>query len=115
MKKGLIVLFILTIAFAAIGQETKRIKKNLANSDELEIYHVLKTDKNIKHSSYEKYLKYSNQLDQGRLLIEKGQYDNNIKTGIWTFYMLEDNTAAQGSYENDLQIGCDRCFQSKHI
>ncbi len=105
MKKVLLFLFILTISFAAIGQETKRIKKNDGNSGEVEIFHVLKSDKNVKHGPYEKYLNYSSQLDKGRLLTEKGQYTNNKKTGIWTYYRVKDNTTAQGPYENDLRTG----------
>ncbi len=105
MNKGLIVFFIFTITFAVRGQETKRIRNNLGNLGEVEIYHVLKSDKNVKHGPYERYFNYSSQLDRGRLLIEKGQYDNNEKTGIWTFYRLEDNTTATGPYENDLRTG----------
>lgn len=105
MNKGLAILYILTITIAASGQETKQVKKDNGNFGDLEIYNVLKSDKNVKHGPYEKYFKYSNPLTQGKLLTERGQYDNNKKTGTWTFYWGENDMTSKGSYDNDLRTG----------
>lgn len=104
MIKGLTLLLTLTITFSARGQETKQVK-NQSKDGDLEIFHVLKSDKNIKQGPYEKYFKYSNPMTQGNLLTERGQYDNNKRTGTWTFYWGENNMTSKGSYANDLRTG----------
>jgi len=105
MNKLLLGFFILTISAASYGQETKRIKTRDKDSQYVDNYFVLKSDKTVKHGLFERYLNYSSPLDNGRLLIERGEYANNKKTGIWTYYALEDNTTAQGPYDNDLRTG----------
>jgi hypothetical protein len=92
------------LSFIAHGQETKQVKTESKNGD-LEIYSVLKADKNIKHGPYEKYIKYSTPMTKGTILIEKGQYDSGKKTGIWTFYWGENNITSKGPFENDKRAG----------
>lgn len=102
------------LSFIALGQETKQIKSESKNGD-LEIYHVLKADKNTKHGPYEKYFKYSNPMTRGKILIEKGQYDNGKKIGIWTFYWGENNMTSKGPYENDKRVGNWEYFKSSAV
>jgi len=103
MTRRLALLFTLTISFSVWGQETKQIKNE--KGGDLEIYQVLKSNKKIKHGPYEKYFKYSNPMTRGKLLTERGQYDNNKKTGTWSFYWGEDNMTSKGNFENDLKTG----------
>src|SRR5688572_18117892 len=96
MYRELILILSLTIltAFSTLGQETKQTKNENKEGD-LEIFHVLKSDKNIKHGPYEKYFKFSNPVTRVKLLTEKGQYDNNKKTGTWSFYWGENNMTSK--------------------
>jgi hypothetical protein len=106
MNRKLILLITLTTLanFSTQGQETKQIKNENKDGD-LEVFHVLKSDKNIKQGPYEKYFKYSNPMTRGKLLTERGQYDSNKKTGTWSFYWGENNMTSKGNYENDLKSG----------
>ena len=67
---------ILTICFIvtihAHGQET------ILKEKKGETYYVMKSDPKIKHGSYQ----YSTKTK----IIEKGQYDNDKKIGVWEFY-----------------------------
>ncbi len=104
MIKQLILPLTFLITFHVHGQETKLIKNQNKNGD-LEVFHVLKSDKKIKQGPYEKYFKYSTPINQGELLTERGQYDNNKKTGTWSFYWGESNLTSKGNYDNDLKSG----------
>jgi TonB family protein len=87
--------FIITLIFAILSvcgfcQETKLKKKGR------EIYYVLKSDKNIKHGSY-------NYIIREKIIV-KGQYTNNEKTGIWEFYNDKDSLEQKYDYSNKEMI-----------
>ena len=96
-------LFLIAITLPAFGQETKQVKKEV--DGDLEIYFVLKSDKKIKHGPYEKYLQYSNPMAKGNLLIERGQYDNNLMTGTWIYCWGENELTSKGNYDKGLKSG----------
>jgi hypothetical protein len=117
MIKTLTTLLVLTISFCSQGQKTRQVKSKDKNGD-LEIgasivipvdhrfigiFNVLDSDKNIKQGSYEKYFEYSD--PRGKLLIERGQYYNNKKTGTWSFYWGENNILSKGNYDSGLRSG----------
>jgi mRNA-degrading endonuclease RelE of RelBE toxin-antitoxin system len=62
-----------------IAQKTKKIKNILTNPDRIEVFHVLKSDKNIKHGKYKL-------TDKEYRIICEGFYKNNLKDSIWTDY-----------------------------
>lgn len=116
MKKILITLCTLAISIVSNAQETIQIKKNSGKFGDLEIYNVLKSDKKVKHGQYEKYLKYfTADMTKGKILTERGQFNNGKKTGIWTFYWSEDIITAKGSYENDLRTGNWEYFKNSEV
>lgn len=86
-------LFILTIQ--TIAQETITKSEYYSNSTQLKSsLYVLKSDTTIKHGNaifYKKIdetdYKYFKNKNQNRLIVAKGQYDNNEKIGIWEFFM----------------------------
>lgn len=92
------------LSFIALGQETKQVKNENKNGD-LELYSVLKADKSTKHGPYERYFKYSNPMTKGTIIVEKGQYENGKKTGVWTGYWGESNMTSKGPYESDMKVG----------
>ena len=87
--------FVLTLN----GQDLKKVKKEeKGDFGRIEIYHVLKSDKEIKHGEYEAYLKYSNPFTTTKTLTSRGWYKNNMKSGEWTYYWGEDNITSKGMY-----------------
>ncbi|MBX2966306.1 MAG: TonB family protein [Cyclobacteriaceae bacterium] len=83
MKLKLLTIFILT-SFYALGQETV-LKEKKGES-----YYVLKDDPKIKHGTF--------QYSTKKGLVEKGQYYNDKKVGIWEFYDNEGNIEQKYDY-----------------
>lgn len=71
------ILLLLTSFLTARGQETLE-KKGKLNDYYEERYHVLKSDKKVKHGPY--------QVFSGDSLIVAGMYDHGKKIGRWNFY-----------------------------
>ncbi|MDC6367194.1 MULTISPECIES: energy transducer TonB [Flavobacteriaceae] len=91
MKKLYTILFTLTIS-NIISQEIIEEKNRQKN----EVYHVLKTDKNIKHGPYKKYFKR-------KLPRISGQYKDDKKDGVWKYYFWDGSISKIGSFENGLK------------
>ena len=79
------ILLSVTILSSLFGQETK--KKTIENEDPRtkEVFYVLKDNPDIKHGEYKKV--FSGAVD----LKEQGQYENNVKVGIWEYYGIKEN------------------------
>jgi TonB family protein len=108
---GIIFFIIGTLAAEAQGV---RIIKAVKDS-EIEIASFLKPGKTIKHGPYEKYFKYSNPISSGKILIEKGQFDNNAKSGLWTFYWGEANVISKGAFEHNLRTGTWEYYKNGNV
>ena len=74
-------LFLIAISFNLFSQEL--IVKKTKTKDRVEEYHVLKSNKNLKHGQYKKYKR------DGELLME-GDFSANEKSGRWTYYRNGD-------------------------
>lgn len=98
MKKILLPLVCIITFINVHSQVTEIILKN-NDLKILEKLSVLESDKKIRQGSYEKYLVFP-QLKKNTL-IEKGQYENNKKVGIWTYYDKTGNISLQYCFEND--------------
>lgn len=86
--KAIVSFYLLTMSILLNAQELKRITKS--NMHFGEVYHVLKSDKNIKQGQYLKYFESMNRFDKA---IESfGIYDNNKKSGTWIFCDAESLT-----------------------
>lgn len=76
----LLPLFILFLyASLAFSQPARKMVKTKSRYL-VEQYEVLTTNDTLRTGSYRKYFR------EGNLLLEEGQYDNNQRTGVWTFY-----------------------------
>lgn len=72
-----VLIFICNFAF---GQDIKTIKKEITTPYYIkEVYEVLKKNESVKHGEYTRYI-------TPKKVVEKGRYENNVKTGIWEFY-----------------------------
>ena len=74
---GLILLFIGLFQINSSGQKTTTIKSKQKYFTET--YDVLQKDKEIKHGKYKKEVRKNR-------VVATGTFENNEKTGIWTYY-----------------------------
>ena len=95
MKKNYILILILIIIYRCSAQETTA-KKNRLTETVTEYFNVLKDSDQIKEGQYQAlYLK--------NVIIARGKYTNNQKTGIWYFYDTRQQTVQIFNYtENKL-------------
>jgi hypothetical protein len=79
------------------GQNESR-KITLSNSElnYYDKYEVLKKDRMIKHGSFERYY--------FKILAESGQYDHNVKTGLWHYYDVDRKENLIYDYSGDKVI-----------
>ena len=89
MKLKILTICILTSIYA-LGQETV-LKEKKGES-----YYVLKNDPKIKHGTY--------QYSTKKGLVEKGQYDNDKKVGVWEFYDTDGNLEQKYDYSTNQLI-----------
>ena len=83
MKIRIIAISILISSYS-YGQET------ILKEKKGESYYVLKDNPKVKHGVY--------QLTMKKKIIEKGQYDNDKKVGLWEFYDMEGNLEQKYDY-----------------
>ncbi|WP_107038612.1 energy transducer TonB [Brumimicrobium mesophilum] len=99
MKYFIIALLIGLFQIHLFSQEITRITNKDKNTNSLEIYHVLKSDKNIKHGLYQKVVDKS-------ILVVEGYYKNGFKDSLWTNYKFNSKSLkSRGTYLKDEQIG----------
>lgn len=72
----LIFFFISSSAFGQLPRKTVKSKSRYL----VEQYEVLASNDTLRTGTYRRYFR------EGNVLLEEGQYDNNRRTGIWTFY-----------------------------
>lgn len=101
MRKTTLILtaIFLLITVSAVGQKTKKVKKEYKNPWYSEVYYVLKKDRQIKHGNYQK----RGFMDH---LMINGYYKNNLKDSVWTEYFWRTEIIqSQGNYLNDKKTG----------
>ncbi len=91
MKKTYYIILVLFISFS-YSQETVK-KKNRKTSEE---FHVLKSNKKIKHGPYTKYF-FRNEIHIS------GQYENDEKTGVWKYYHGNGKLSETGRFKNGVK------------
>jgi len=92
MIRTTLLLTIFLLSLQAYAQETVQIKDMPKKTAKGEIYHVLKSDRSIKHGPYELY-------NWGNLK-ESGQYKHGLKDGIWKVYDYGGNISAKYTYDD---------------
>ena len=77
--RGLIIFISCILSTTGSTQELKKEKKYLKNN-RVERYYTLKKNKSVKQGQY---VKYVNSVIGPDMLLEYGQYENNLKVGTW--------------------------------
>lgn len=97
--KQLLTAILTLIALVIHSQDTQKVKKEHENPWYIEEYHILKSDKNIKHGSYKR-------LGYKKCLLLSGYYKNNLKDSLWTeFFWRTAIIESQGNYKEDKKTG----------
>src|ERR1700712_4650926 len=91
MLRSVIILIILSIPFTGYAQQTDLISNKYAPGV-TEIYHVLKTNGNIKQGLYQVFYKR-------KILIASGYYTQNKRSGIWYFYNIAGLAVQRYNYD----------------
>jgi TonB family protein len=92
---------------ALFSQELKTVKHTNKRDGSVEVYTVLKTDKNVQHGAYLK------RNDRGRKMIT-GFYTNGLRDSVWTIYNVYKGTVfATGKYQNDQPVGVWEYYSEK--
>lgn len=73
----------------------KKIKNKL-DQNSVEIFYVLKSDNSTKQGSYE--------LTKNGIIVEKGEYVNNLKDGEWKIFHENGTKSAEGNFKNGKRI-----------
>ena len=93
MKVRITLLALVLLNTIVYAQKTKKVTDKNDYPSFKETYYVLKSDKQIKHGSYEKEIR-------GRT-VKQGQFENGVKTGIWEYYDQNGNVAHKIDLESD--------------
>jgi hypothetical protein len=104
MRKILLLNFLL-IPFLIYSQSVKKIKNQL-NNNSIETYYVLKSDKSIKHGLYK--------LVTNRVVLEKGNFTNNLKSGKWEIFHKNKTKSAEGDFENGKRIKIWKFYNNRN-
>jgi TonB family protein len=90
--KGIIAMLVLLPAIL-VGQGTKKVTNKLRDSDGKEIYYVLKSDKAVKHGSYQKF-------DFKNTLRVSGYYKMGKKDSIWEYFGFKGKLEVEYNYSS---------------
>lgn len=96
--KPIFTLLILTIALNVFAQETVKIVKTSKKTYTKEIYHVLKSNKSVRHGLYQRF-GYNDRLEI------TGYFKNGKKDSLWTEYDYNENIKSQGYYFKERKNG----------
>ena len=102
MKKLLIISLLISQTILSFGQEVKTKKKKVDTQEGTATFYVLASNDTVKHGEYQ-IKAYT-----GSRVLLKGTYSNNKKVGLWTEqYYGQDYTGpkATGHYDNDIKTG----------
>lgn len=90
------------------GQETIKKTRKLFPSNLTETYFTLKSDKSIRHGSYQKF------NSQGLVLVN-GYYKNGQKNSIWNEYDMTGKFIKSGSYKADKMVGLWNFYDNEGV
>ncbi|MDE5417321.1 energy transducer TonB [Labilibaculum sp. DW002] len=95
-----IILFLFSVLIPNLSHAQVLKKKINANGGMKEIYYQkkIKGVGKVKEGDYKKYYKSTRNCD---ILIKKGQYKNDKKYGIWTYYNTEGDSIYAFNYDRD--------------
>ena len=97
MKKTILLIFAFYTLISAFGQDIKEVINKFPKTEQIESkYFVLQSDTTIKHGQF---LKFKETNVDSSILIVKGQFGENVKKGIWTWF--DNSGAAKKVYDFD--------------
>lgn len=102
MKRLLMIFLLVSQTILSFGQEVKTKKKKVNAHEGVATYYVLASNDTIKHGDYQ-IKAYS-----GNRVLLKGTYSNNKKVGLWTeqyYGKYYKGPKATGHYDNDIKTG----------
>jgi TonB family protein len=109
MKTTFAMLLLVFSAFASTAQELKKVKNTLTSNpfaEEKEEYEVLKSNKKIKHGTYQRWI-------NGKL-VETGFYKDNQKDSTWAkFHSYSGAIRERGNYDKGERAGIWEFYNSK--
>ncbi len=115
-------LFLISLSFITsflYGQDTREIRVQKCSHCNIEIFHVLKSDKKINHGAYAKvsindkvlatgyykngfkdstWIQFDN---QGKNIVNKGEYFQDKRVGVWEFYNQKGELEQKYDYTKD--------------
>lgn len=110
MKTTFATLLLVFSAFASTAQELKKVKNTLTSNpftEEKEEYEVLKSNKKIKHGTYQRWV-------NGKL-VETGFYKDNQKDSTWSkFSSYSGAIRERGNYGKSERVGVWEFYNSKN-
>ncbi|UOQ53559.1 hypothetical protein [Hymenobacter cellulosivorans] len=89
---------LLALPLLSFGQETRKVTKNYGPSTR-EVFYVLKSDKNVRHGSYEV------RQGAGRQPVAAGYYRQGRKDSTWTEYARTGRVVLKGGFRDDKPVG----------
>lgn len=92
-KPPTIIFFLCLLTFSSFAQKTKKIEDKDSNT----VYYVLKSNPTIKHGKYQK-------LDEAGRVVVEGYYKNGTKDSVWSAYKA-GKLRSKGQYINEVQSG----------
>jgi antitoxin component YwqK of YwqJK toxin-antitoxin module len=93
MKQTLLLTIFVLVSLTIYGQKTKKTTFKNDYPSYKETIYVLKEDNSIKHGDYQKNIR-------GKISIS-GQYENNLKIGVWEFYAPNGDLIHKYDYDAD--------------
>lgn len=101
--KHIALLFSLLLSLSAMSQSVKTVKNKSRYL--LEEYAVRTDNDTIRTGTYRKYFR------DGNKLLEEGQYDNNRRVGVWSFYNSEGQIELLYNYSNNKILSHNRVLK----
>ena len=99
-------IIILSAFFPLVGFAQETVKKTSRSDGNKEVYYVLKSDKNIKQGSYQKFNSFDN-------LIAEGNYKDGLKDSLWTEYWAAPVLKSKGNYLGSERTGIWEFYNRK--
>jgi hypothetical protein len=93
-------LLVTTFSFSQPAVKSVKVKSRYL----VEQYDVLAANDTVRHGTYRRYFREDN------VLLEEGQYADNKRTGVWTFYDIRDRPGLVYDYSTQQVITNNRPF-----
>jgi TonB family protein len=90
----------------AFSQDLKRVKLKDKKSGAVEVFTVLKSERNTRHGEYVK-------ASANGTVVTEGRYRNGKKDSVWSHYNYRGTLLSRGAFEDDRRTGVWEYFSDK--